>query len=309
MRDQAKALRSTSPQLVRQYVPDFSTMTDEDILKIAAKLDEQAISAHPLPGFWDGMGNPLDQSPTVSGVQTNIGLSKQPNTGFESPQVGGDYNNNDVGNVGSKSSSHTAQESRLTMKAEQLRDQAAVLRRMGPAAVRHAVKEFAHMTDEELYKMADLAEQAANSPTALAALVKQEEQEGAMGQNVHGEQHMHQQQLGKKGQEETPERQMRLEQEVETAQDFVEASIVESPGRQEAAVWAAAVTEHQEEGHRAFTGAGYQAQHGLVQEKLRQLKKASEQNSGDAVIESGKIGGKSTFIEALSKAVFGPPGA
>ena len=125
-------------------------------------------------------------------------------------------------------------------------------------------------------------------------------------ETVHGEPHIHQQQRGQNEQQEAQERQMRLEQELDKAQEFVEVSLADNPLRQGAAVWAAAVMEHQKEGHRAFTGAGYQEQYELAQEKLRQLKKTSGDSSGE-IIDSGKIGGKSSFIEALSKAIFGPP--
>ena len=64
---------------------------------------------------------------------------------------------------------------------------------------------------------------------------------------------------------------------------------------EEAAAWTEAAREHQAEGHRAFTGAGYQEQYRRVQRKLHPDKPPDE-----------GIGGKSSFFETLSKAIFGP---
>ena len=75
----------------------------------------------------------------------------------------------------------------------------------------------------------------------------------------------------------------------------------------EAMLWQKNAVEHQSEGHRAFTGAGYQEQHRRVQEQLDAMGgKPQRADEGDRNEDSTVNYGRSGFFETLSKAIFGP---
>jgi hypothetical protein len=61
MRQQAHVLRTADPFLLRAQVPGLKGYSDAMLEELSLSLEKQADSPHPLPGFWDGMGHPLDE--------------------------------------------------------------------------------------------------------------------------------------------------------------------------------------------------------------------------------------------------------
>jgi hypothetical protein len=59
MREQARVLRTTDPNVLRGHVEALRNLSDEEILEKANHLERFANSPHPVPGYYDSHGRPL----------------------------------------------------------------------------------------------------------------------------------------------------------------------------------------------------------------------------------------------------------
>mmetsp|Transcript_7503 Transcript_7503/g.8900 ORF Transcript_7503/g.8900 Transcript_7503/m.8900 type:complete len:187 (+) Transcript_7503:1-561(+) len=183
---------------------------------------------------------------------------------------------------------------------------------MGPTLARQKVPEFKDLSDADILRVADNAEQLANNNEALLQLVKQEmkanptqyqqpqyqqqqqQQQPRYGapnsQNNHGfNSYNKNHATGSRNTNERipqqPEKSTPLPLHIEQDGDHNRLAY-------EAELWSKAAHEHERAGHRAFTGDGYQEQYKVVQEGMRQRGGGQSQRGG--------------FFDVVRRAIFGP---
>ena len=139
----APAALSLVDSLLLVFGVQMSSMSDAEIIDVANKLEEQANSVHPLPGFWDGMGNPVykeeDQvmSKPATEDQSNsppaADAEQQRRQGSQSQELSGAAFTNAAAQLSRAIGKNVAEtEKMIQAKSVQLREQAQALRQMGP---------------------------------------------------------------------------------------------------------------------------------------------------------------------------------
>jgi len=59
MIQQGELIKQTDPSILRVHVPNFAEMSDSEIMNLADKMIRFANSPHPIQGYWDSHGRPI----------------------------------------------------------------------------------------------------------------------------------------------------------------------------------------------------------------------------------------------------------